>query len=77
MREVTDELPDPELAAVIAYARRRRLGPWAPAEVRAGRQERDLAALARAGFSYRVARMVVEASDPSTLEEASRGDPEP
>ena len=77
MREVTDELPDPELAAVIAYARRRRLGPWAPAEVRADRQERDLAALARAGFSYRVARMVVEASDPSTLEEASRGEPEP
>ncbi|MEQ9125223.1 MAG: RecX family transcriptional regulator, partial [Alphaproteobacteria bacterium] len=42
---------DQERAAAERYARRRRLGPWRtdPA-TRAGRRDRDVAALARAGF---------------------------
>jgi len=56
-----------DLAAAVAYARRRRLGPFRPAEARADRRDRDLAALARAGFSHDVARRVIGAEDPDTL----------
>src|SRR3546814_7265925 len=46
-----DELAaEPELAAAIAYARRRRLGPFRTPDARADRRDKDLAALARAGF---------------------------
>lgn len=61
---------DAELAAATALARRRRLGPYRPAEARAGRRDRDLAALARAGFGYDVARRVIDAEDAAELEAA-------
>ncbi len=50
-------------AAARAYARRRRLGPWRAATRRAEMRERDLAALARAGFSYGTAREVIDGSE--------------
>ncbi|MEQ8604968.1 MAG: RecX family transcriptional regulator [Marivibrio sp.] len=62
-----------DLAAALAYARRRRLGPYrggAPDEAaRAERRDRDLAALARRGFSYDVCRTVIEAESPEALED--------
>ena len=61
MQEVREELPDPERAAAIAYARRRKLGPWAPAEARATRREKDLAIMGRAGFGFGTARAVIDA----------------
>jgi regulatory protein len=63
------ESAEPELEAAIALARRRGLGPFRrDPEQRKDRRERDLAAFGRAGFSYDVARRVVEAEDPSALE---------
>ncbi len=66
------ETADPELAAALVYARRRRLGPYAPAEQRpeqsTERREKHLAAMARAGFGYDLARRVVEAEDADELE---------
>jgi len=54
-----------ELEAAAAYARRRRLGPHRrDPEARTARRERDLAALARAGFSYAVAQRIIDA-DPA------------
>ncbi|MBY0431851.1 MAG: RecX family transcriptional regulator [Rhodospirillales bacterium] len=50
---------DREWQAALAFARRRRLGPFRPAELRAQHRDRDLAALARAGFCHDVARRVV------------------
>ena len=47
---------DAELDAARAFVRRRRLGPHRPEPERAERYQRDLAALARAGFSFEVAR---------------------
>jgi regulatory protein len=44
-------------------ARRRRLGPYRPAE-RATFREKDLAALARAGFGFALARSVIDAERP-------------
>lgn len=49
-----------EMAAAARLARRRKLGPYRDPAARADRRERDLAALARAGFSYDVARTVID-----------------
>jgi regulatory protein len=57
-----------DLAAALAFARRRRLGPYRPPGARAALRERDLAALGRAGFGYEVARRVVGAADADELE---------
>jgi regulatory protein len=48
-----------ELEAAQAFARRRRLGPHRKPEVRAAYRNKDLAALARAGFDYETANRVV------------------
>jgi len=70
---LAEEAREPELAAALAYARRRRLGPYrigARDESRA----RDLAALGRQGFDLDTARRVIDATDPAQLEaEAQAG----
>lgn len=63
------EAAEPELAAALAYARRRRLGPYRSPQARADMREKDLAALGRRGFGYALARRVIETSDASALEE--------
>jgi regulatory protein len=70
-----------ELAAAVNLARRRRLGPYRAhgrakargAEKRRVAREREkaLAALARAGFSYEVARRVIDADSIDELEQAA------
>ncbi|MCB8819358.1 regulatory protein RecX [Microvirga rosea] len=50
---------DPEEQAALALARRRRLGPFRPGE-REPYRDKDLAVLARAGFSFDIARRVVD-----------------
>ena len=52
-----------EAQAAQAYAKRRRLGPFRRPETRALHRDRDLAALARAGFAYDLARRTVDAED--------------
>lgn len=52
-----------ELEAAIAYARRRRFGPYRTSKPGEDKVRRELASFARAGFSYQLARMIVEASD--------------
>jgi len=78
-------LGDVELAAAVNLARRRRLGPYRPkgrSQARpatgggdrlgaARERERALAALARAGFPYDVARRVVDADSVEELEQAA------
>lgn len=50
-----------ELAAATTYVRRRRLGPHRPdPELRTARRDRDLAALARAGFSFATAQRALD-----------------
>lgn len=60
---------DPELAAAVKLARRRRLGPFADPTKREECVEKHLATLARAGFSYDMAKRVIEAEDAFELEE--------
>ena len=61
---------DPDLAAACAFARRRRLGPYrrsADAD-----HARELSALARAGFSRRVAEAVLACPDIEAIEALAR-----
>jgi regulatory protein len=48
-----------EVQAARAFARRRKLGPFRPGE-RAPYRDKDLAAMARGGFSFDIARRVVD-----------------
>jgi regulatory protein len=54
---------DEELVAAHALARRRRIGPYRGAD-RAAFRARDLGVLARAGFSFDIARQVVDGEPP-------------
>ena len=68
-REITDRAiremeeaqeHDPALQAAVAYVRRRRFGPWRmDPNRREVRREKDLAAMARAGHRYTVAKKVL------------------
>jgi len=57
-----------EWKAATALARRRRLGPFRDKE-RKEHRNRDLAAMARAGFDYDLARRVIDAVDSDALDE--------
>ncbi len=58
---------DLELSAALRHARRRRLGPFDTSGQRSERRRNHLAALARAGFSFDIAKTVVDAPDEATL----------
>lgn len=65
-----------ELAAACALIRRRRLGPCRPPGQRGPMRQKDLTALARAGFRLDVARRALSAPDLVTLEAWGRGEAE-
>jgi len=58
-----------DLAAAVKLAERRRLGPFGDndPETQEARRTRDLGRLARAGFSYDIAKWVIEAEDADLL----------
>ena len=64
---LADDIPDPDLAAALTLARRRRLGPFRPAATRTAFFPKDQAALARAGFSHAIIRAVM-AHEPTAHE---------
>lgn len=68
--DLESDEPDSDLTAACRYARRRRLGPWRRDDRATGR-ERDLAALSRQGFSYDVARRVIDAESAEFLLDAA------
>ena len=60
----TDDGSDPERTSAAAYAKRRRLGPYRrPVDDSHERRRKDLASMARAGFSYGVAQDVLSAEE--------------
>ncbi len=67
LETLAEAAPDPDLTAAAALARRRKLGPFRPADKRAEFRARDLAALGRAGFSWEIARAVIEADSVEAL----------
>lgn len=72
LESLGETVTEPDLAAAVNYARRRRLGPWRKAD-RADYRERDLAALGRQGFGYEIAGRVVDAEDRDALEAEAEG----
>jgi regulatory protein len=55
---------DAELAAAQRYAQRRRLGPWRlDQDTRVERRDRDIAALARAGFAVRLSISIIDGEE--------------
>ena len=58
-----ETLADGELAAALRHAARRRLGPYARVEPDDAARQRHLASLARAGFSFDIARQVMRCED--------------
>lgn len=70
LRALEDSHADAEFTAACNYARRRRFGPWRDAGARAERRDRDLAAMARAGFGFQMAERVIDAPDIDALERA-------
>ncbi len=67
---LADDLGEPDFAAAIAYARRRRIGPYRKKGLQPKNLEKEMAAMARSGFSYSLSRQIVEANDISELEDA-------
>ncbi|OYQ26783.1 RecX family transcriptional regulator [Sandarakinorhabdus cyanobacteriorum] len=56
------------LAVAIAFARRKRLGPFGPADADRATQQKQLAAMLRAGHGMAVARRVLAAGSTDDLE---------
>ena len=67
LETLATETPQPDRHAAIAYARRRRIGPWRRNDRQSHRQ-RVLAALGRQGFSFDIARWGVDADAPEICE---------
>lgn len=66
--DTEDGAEDPERAAAATLARKRRIGPYRVAENRKENREKDLATLARAGFSYDTALAIIDAETAEELE---------
>lgn len=64
---LAEEEPEPDLAAAATFARKRRLGPWRTGESTPESRKKELDKLGRAGFSWDVARQVIDATDPESL----------
>jgi regulatory protein len=62
---------DAAFEAALAYARRRRLGPFgkdiADHKEKRAQATKDMAALGRAGFSYAIAKRIVSAASPEDI----------
>ena len=70
---LAEQAAEPELAAALAFARRRRIGPFRSESIRATHRDKDLAALGRQGFSIHLARRVIDAEDLEQLEAEAGG----
>ena len=68
---------DPDLAAAVAFARRRRLGPFRRESGSNGEDRvKALGAFARAGFARRTAEAVLACADPEEAEALTRSEAE-
>ena len=65
---VKEEISDLELYAGLELARRRKIGPYNSRNVEKKQRDKALAIFARAGFSYAVARRIVDSKTIKDLE---------
>ena len=69
-----EEGGDPDLAAAIAFARRRRFGPFRRGSAGETDRAKMLGAFARAGFARNAAEAVLACADPDEAEALMRGE---
>jgi regulatory protein len=69
-----EEGGDPDLAAAIAFARRRRFGPFRRSPAGEADRAKTLGAFARAGFARNAAEAVLACADPDEAEALMRGE---
>lgn len=67
LRALAEEDPAGDLAAAIAFAEKRKLGPWRRGPGDDAARRREAASLARRGFPPSIARRIVEADDADVL----------
>lgn len=72
LRDLADEAGGNDLAAACAFIRRRRLGAYRRGDGRTASPEKELATLARAGFSFEIARQVLACADIAAVEALMR-----
>ncbi|TVV73706.1 regulatory protein RecX [Sphingomonas solaris] len=65
---------DDALATALAYARRRRIGPHAPAPLDPDRRRKALAAMLRAGHDFTIARRIIEMAPGDIPDETAETD---
>jgi len=58
---------NPDLTAAARLARKKRLGPFSKVPLTQDLRRKQLATLARSGFSFDIARQIVDAKDPELL----------
>ncbi len=63
LQSVLEDDDQVEMDAAMVFARRRRLGPFRAKSERATRRDKDLAAMCRAGFSFEIARKIIDTSE--------------
>lgn len=68
LERLKDEDSDPEFSAAVTLARKRRLGPFRIKGDRTELKEKDMAALARAGFNYDIVQKIIGAETSEELE---------
>ena len=68
LKLLDNDATEPELIAAAITARRRRLGPYRDARNRKTFRLKDLASLARAGFSYSIAKQIIDSETIDQLE---------
>lgn len=57
--DLAPDIADGGVAAALAYARRRRIGPWGPGDPDRAAREKQVAAMLRAGHRFDLARRIV------------------
>ncbi|MFC7050262.1 regulatory protein RecX [Emcibacter nanhaiensis] len=72
LAELVDEMGDSELFAAASYVRRRRFGSFSTRAADDARRQKEMASLARAGFSFDLSRRVLD-SDRDELEDILYG----
>ena len=64
LEELAEDFPTPELQAALTLIRKKRIGPYRrDEEKRKEMRDKDLAKMARAGFSYDTAKRMIDAED--------------
>lgn len=76
--QAIDELGNDKKAldkrAAARFVKRRRFGPYKPEETREERRDKELASLARQGFSFDVATLVIDAGSIEEIEDIIYGE---